>query len=127
MIYLDGEDILRLHKVVVDFAGGTHGVRDARLLASILEAPKQTFDGSELYPDVWQKAALYLENLANFHVFVDGNKRTAIAGTARFLNMNGYLLRASNTKVEKYILGVVTKKPDITTIAKWLQRNSQSI
>jgi len=116
-----------LHKVVIDFAGGTHGVRDARLLASILEAPKQTFDGSELYPDVWQKAALYLENLANFHVFVDGNKRTAIAGTARFLNMNGYRLKASNVKVEKFILSVVIKKPDITAIAKWLQRNSGAI
>ena len=125
MIYLDGEDILRLHKVVIDFSGGSHGVRDAHLLASILEAPRQSIGGKELYPDVWHKAAIYFENLANFHVFVDGNKRTALAGTVRFLVMNGYRLTASNTAVEKFVLAVVLKKFDIPTIARWLRKNCE--
>lgn len=123
MIYLDGEDVLRLHKLVIDYSGGSHGVRDAQLLASILEAPRQSFEEKPLYPDVWYKAAVYLDKLANFHVFIDGNKRTALASTARFLAMNGFRLSASNSKIEKFILSVVIKKLTIRTIARWLKNN----
>ncbi|MFH1171863.1 MAG: type II toxin-antitoxin system death-on-curing family toxin [bacterium] len=125
MIYLDGEDILRLHKIVIDFAGGSHGVRDAELLASILAAPKQSFEGKELYPDLWQKAAVYLERFARFHVFVDGNKRTALASTAWFLHMNGFRLSATNKEAEKFILFVVTEKMTLVAITTWLKKHSR--
>lgn len=127
MVYLDGEDLLRLHKIVIDFAGGSHGVRDAHLLASIIEAPKQSFGGKALYPDVWQKAAVTMEKLAKFHVFVDGNKRTAFAGAVRFLRMNGSTVTVSNAAAEKFVISVVTDKLDVPTIAAWLKQHSRKI
>lgn len=125
MVYLDGEDLLRLHKVVVDFSGGSHGIRDAHLLASILEGPKQSFGGKDLYSDVWTKAAVYIEKLAKFHVFVDGNKRTALAAAARFLALNGYRLTATNIAAENFILDVIAQKLDPTTIAAWLKQHTK--
>lgn len=127
MVYLDGEDLLRLHKVVIDYAGGSHGVRDARLLASILESPKQSFGGVPVYPDIWQKAGAYMEKLAKFHVFVDGNKRTSLAAAARFLELNNYALLATNKEAETFVVQVVTKKLDVVSIATWLKRHSRKI
>jgi death on curing protein len=125
MVYLDGEEVLRLHKVVIDFAGGTHGVRDAELLLSILNSPKQTVGGRVMYPDLWQKAAVYMEKFAKFHVFVDGNKRTALVATARFISLNGYRLKVNNDQAVKFVVSVVTKKLDVPTIAAWLKQHSK--
>lgn len=47
------------------------------------------FDGKELYPDVFLKAAALLDSLINNHPFVDGNKRTGITAAALFLQANG--------------------------------------
>lgn len=125
MIYLDGEDLLRLHKIVIDYAGGSHGVRDPHLLASIFEAPKQAFGGKEFYPDLWHKAAVTMEKFARFHVFADGNKRTALASAARFLHLNGYALKVANREAESFTLNIVTKKLDVPTIAAWLKEHSK--
>lgn len=127
MIYLDGEDLLRLHKIVIDYAGGSHGVRDAHLLASILEAPKQSFGGKEFYPDLWHKAAVYMEKLAQLHVFVDGNKRTALASAVRFLFLNGYALKVANEQAESFTFNIVTKKLDVPTIAAWLKKHAKKL
>ncbi|MEK7631442.1 MAG: type II toxin-antitoxin system death-on-curing family toxin [Patescibacteria group bacterium] len=127
MVYLDGEELLRLHKIVIDFAGGSHGVRDAHLLASILEKPQMEFGGEVFYPTVWDKAACYLESLANFHVFVDGNKRTAVAVTSRFLRLNGYRLTATNKEIESFIVEVVVKKFSVTVIAAWLKKHAKKL
>ncbi len=125
MVYLDGEDLLRLHKIVIDYAGGSHGVRDSHLLESILEKPKIGFGGDSLYPTLWDKAACYMESLAKFHVFVDGNKRTALAATVRFLRLNGYRLTATNWAAEDFALFIVTKKLDVPTIAGWLKKHAK--
>ena len=104
MIYLDGEEVLRLHKIVIDFAGGSHGVRDAKTLLSVLLSPNQTFSNTAVYSDVWTKAAVYMEKFAQFHVFVDGNKRMSLVTTTRFLYLNGYRLVASNAEAEHFIV-----------------------
>ena len=116
---------MRLHKVVIDFAGGSHGVRDAHLLGSILESPRQSFGGQEVWPTVWEKAAVYMEKLAKFHVFVDGNKRTALAASTRFLVLNGYHVVATNHEAEQYIVAVIVKKLEVVTIAAWLKKHSR--
>lgn len=123
MNYLSGEEILVIHSEIIDQTGGLHGVRDIRLLQSITEKPKMQFGGKELYEGVFQKAAVYLESIAKYHAFVDGNKRTAIASAARFLFLNGYELRTTNKSLEKFVLRVATKKVDLETIASWLKRH----
>jgi len=125
MIYLDGEELLAIHVRIIQQTGGPQGVRDTNLLKSIFERPKMSFGGEELYPTLWTKAAAYYEGLAKFHVFVDGNKRTALLSAMRFLRINGYELDVANTEAERFTLSIVTKKLDLIPIAAWLKKNSR--
>lgn len=125
MQYLTAEDILILHARVVDETGGSHGVRDPGLLQSIAERPKTASGGKEMYSGIFVKAAVYLESIVRYHVFVDGNKRTALISMARFLYVNNYQLAATNEAIEKYILKVATEKPEIKEIAAWLKKHSK--
>ena len=54
---LSKEQILMLHKQLIQQTGGSDGVRDYNLLDAALEAPFQCFDGQELYPTLQAKAA----------------------------------------------------------------------
>lgn len=116
-----------MHSELIDETGGSHGVRDAGLLISIVEKPKMQFGGKELYKGVFIKAATYLESIAKFHIFIDGNKRTAITASARFLFLNGYELMATNKEVENFVINVVVKKLDLEKIAAWLKKYSSKL
>ncbi|HUM70888.1 MAG TPA: type II toxin-antitoxin system death-on-curing family toxin, partial [Chloroflexota bacterium] len=87
--YLTAQQVLFIHARLIATTGGEHGVRDIGLLESAVARPQATFDGVELYPDLFHKAAALMESLAQNHPFVDGNKRTAITATAMFLRRNG--------------------------------------
>ena len=92
MTYLTVEQLLFLHSRIIDETGGLHGVRDLKLLQSAIARPKTTVGGKEAYAGVFSKAAALMESLARNHPFLDGNKRTAIAGAGIFLLRNGYKL-----------------------------------
>lgn len=125
MKYLGAQDILVIHAFVIDGTGGAHGVRDVGLLQSAAERPKMRFGGKELYKGVFAKAAACFESLAKHHVFVDGNKRTAVTSAARFLAINGIELIASNGELEIFTLRVVEEKLEIEAIAAWLKSHSK--
>ncbi|HEX8947028.1 MAG TPA: type II toxin-antitoxin system death-on-curing family toxin [Candidatus Paceibacterota bacterium] len=123
--YLSAEVILVMHSEVIDATGGSHGVRDAHLLAAIADKPRAAFGGKDLYRGVFKKAAVYLESIVNYHVFVDGNKRTGITACARFLFINGYDLAATNREVEMFVLSIVKKGSDDASIAAWLKTHTK--
>ena len=127
MTYLSGEEILIIHAQIIDETGGAHGVRDTGLFSSIVHKPKAAFSGKEMYPTVFDKAATYLEALAKFHVFVDGNKRTAVVVASRFLFLSGYDITASNDELEDFALRVVERKLDVPAIAVWLKRHAKKL
>lgn len=125
MRYPTPEDILVIHAKIIDEIGGSHGIRDLNLLISVTNRPKTAFGGKEMYPTIFDKAATYLEGLVKYHVFVDGNKRTAIAASARFLSINGFELSASNKEVEEFVLKIATHKQEIAEIAAWFKKHSK--
>ncbi len=127
MQYLSAEAILVLHSEIIDATGGSHGVRDVGLLAAIVDKPKATFGGEDLYPDVFIKAAVYLESIVNYHVFIDGNKRTGITVCARFLYKNGHNLSATNKEVERFVLSVAAEKIEMPTLVAWLKKHTKKI
>ena len=79
------EDVLKIHKLLIDQFGGSHGVRDKSSLNSAINRPFATFDQQELYPEPMDKAAAILESIVTNHPFIDGNKRTGYV-LARLLN-----------------------------------------
>ena len=58
----------------------------------------QTFDGTELYPSVEEKAATLLYLVTKNHSFSDGNKRIAATLFLWFMNNNAILYRPDGTK-----------------------------
>jgi death-on-curing protein len=126
MIYLSAEQVLFAHARIISETGGSHGVRDLTMLESALGRPSATFEGRELYADIFSKVAALLDSLTNNHPFVDGNKRTGIVCTGLFLQLNGIELKAENAEVESFALLVATSHPEIKRIAAWLKRRSVS-
>ena len=127
MKYLSPQDILVIHAKIIDETGGLHGVRDVNLLASISHKPRTTAFGKEVYVNVFEKAAVYLEALVNYHVFNDGNKRTAIAVAAYFLSLNKIELNCSNKEMVVFVLKVVAEKLDSKTIAGWINNHTREL
>lgn len=58
----------------------------------------QTFDGTELYPSVEEKAAMLLYLVVKNHSFVDGNKRIAATLFLWFMQNNGILYNQNGSK-----------------------------
>ncbi|MEA3377124.1 MAG: type II toxin-antitoxin system death-on-curing family toxin [Chloroflexota bacterium] len=85
-----------LHERLIQLTGGSSGLRDPGLLESAVPRPQASFDGEELYPDLWTKAAALMQSLIKNHPFVIGNKRTAVTATGVFLELNHHRLTASN-------------------------------
>lgn len=84
------KDLIEIvHAKMIDRYGGQHGVRDKGLLESVAEAPYGEYFGEVLYPTIFDKAAKYLFDFANYQVFLDGNKRTGLATAATLLELNG--------------------------------------
>lgn len=127
MHYVDAEYIIALHAAIIEETGGSHGIRDQGLLQSIVARPRQQFSGKDLYPDVFSKAAVYLDSIARHHVFIDGNKRTSLAVAAYFLHLNRLEITATNKQLELFVMYVVTQKPELREIAQWLGKHSQEI
>lgn len=120
-VYLTATQILFIHARLIDTTGGEHGVRDLGLLESAVARPQATFDGADLYPDLWQKTAALMESLAQNHPFVDGNKRTAITAAGLFLLQNGRRLQTTNEILEQFTLRVVNERPSLDDIAAWFR------
>jgi death-on-curing protein len=122
-VYLTAQQVLFIHARLIETTGGSHGLRDLGLLQSAVARPQATFDGADLYPDLWHKAAALMESLAQNHPFVDGNKRTAITATAMFLQQNGYVLQTTNEALEAFVMMVVEERPSLDAIVVWLKEN----
>jgi death-on-curing protein len=121
--YLTAQQLLFIHARLIATTGGEHGVRELGLLQSA--RPQATFDGRDLYPDLFQKTAALMESLAQNHPFVDGNKRTAITAAALFLRGNGRSLQTSNLELEQFTFHVVNDHPPLEEIAAWFEKNAQ--
>ena len=74
MIRLSKEQVLMLHKHLIESTGGSDGIRDEGMLDSALSNPFQSFGGEELYPSIQAKAAQLCFGLVRNHPMMDGNK-----------------------------------------------------
>jgi len=127
MNYLAVEQVLFIHARLISETGGMHGVLDLGLLLSAVARPQATFDGQDLYPDIFSKAAALLESLVGNHTFVHGNKRTAITSAGLFLGINGYRLTANNQQLEDFTLQCARHAVALEDIARWLVSFSEHI
>lgn len=124
MRYLTAGQVLFIHSRLIDETGGSHGIRDIGLLQSAVSRPKATFEGKDLYPDIFYKAAAFMESLIKNHPFIDGNKRMAITSAGIFLQRNGYLLETAQRELERFTLSVAAGKATFEDAVKWFRKHS---
>ncbi len=122
MRYLTSEQILFIHSRLIDATGGAHGILDIGLLQSAAARPRATFEGKELYPDIFHKAAALMESLIKNHPFVDGNKRTAITSAGIFLRVNGHTLETSQGELERFTLDLATSRTSYEEAEEWFNK-----
>jgi death-on-curing protein len=71
--YLTLGEVLELHRQIINQSGGAMGILNLGGLESALAQPRMTFDGSDLYPSIADKAGALGYSLIQNHPFVDGN------------------------------------------------------
>lgn len=122
--YLSLREILTLHERIAASSRGGIGVRDLGLLESAIAQPRQSFDGSDLYPSILDKAVALGFSLISNHPFVDGNKRVGHAALEVFLMLNGYELEASVDEQERIILAVAAGDMSREEFSAWVNRHA---
>jgi death-on-curing protein len=120
MRYLKLNEVLDIHRHIIEQSGGLAGIRDFGALESVLAQPKMTFEGADLYPTLVDKAVAFGYSLINNHPFVDGNKRIGHAAMEIFLLLNGFEIEASIDEQEQLILGVASGKVNREVLKDWL-------
>ena len=121
MIQLTKQQVILLHREIIAESGGSPEIRDEGLLDSALNAPFQTFSGTELYPTILEKAARLGYSLIKNHAFVDGNKRIGAHTMLVFLALNNIEVEYEDNDFTQLILGVAAGEISAEQLLAWLQ------
>ena len=121
-VWLDREECLAIHEMMLAQHGGLSGVRDEGMLLSALAKPQNRFAyGETSLPTL---AAAYAAGIVRNHPFVDGNKRTGFIVAATFLDVNGWELAATEESVVVNTLAMAAGELDEAGYAAWLKANT---
>lgn len=86
MKYLTIEDIL----IIAVGHVGDYQLLNENQLYYLVGIVSEKFGDTDLFPTVFQKAAVYAHHIITGHIFLDGNKRIGLTCALRFLELNGY-------------------------------------
>lgn len=113
------EVALAAHREQLAEHGGGDGVRDSGLFESAMARPLNLAAYGE--PDVAALVAAYAFGLARNHAFVDGNKRTAAVVSETFLNLNGWVLTATDAELVVAFLALAAGELSEEELAQWFR------
>lgn len=109
-----------------DFASDVFAKPKDKGFESAIKQIEQSFDNTDLYPSIEEKAAALLYLIVKNHAFVDGNKRIGAACFLYFLEKNGLLYSElqtqplSNDALAALTLFVASSKPEEMETVKQL-------
>lgn len=127
ILYLSFEQVLFIHKKLIEAYGGSDGIRDEKLLDSAVFRPQTSAFGEDAYPDLFTKAAVLMHSIVKNHPFVDGNKRTGFGAMHLMLSANGYELKASIEEVIELGINVAKGELNEKTITAWIKTHSKKL
>ena len=115
--FLSVDEVLEIHRALIDRFGGADGVRDKGLLESALYRPQTGY-----YEDVVEMAAAMFESLINNHPFIDGNKRVAFFSTDVFLRLNGYKILVNSRSAYDFLMELFASNScDLEHLGPWIR------
>ena len=123
MIRLTKKQVILLHRDIIAQSGGSPEIRDEGVLDSALNAPFQTFAGTELYPTIIEKASRLGYSLIKNHAFVDGNKRIGAHTMLVFLTLNGIEIEYEDNDFIHLVLGVASGEISDVQLLEWLKQH----
>jgi len=117
------KEIEEIHKALINYFGGAHGIRDIAGLESALSRPFQTFENKELHPTPINKAAALIESILINHPFIDGNKRTGYVAMRIFLIANNLDIEASQEEKYRFVMDIASENIKHEEIVDWLKNH----
>ena len=120
MIFFEYEQVVKIHRSLIEKTGGMDGIRDAQLLDSALKTPFQTFGGNNLYPDILDKSSQLCYSLIENHPFIDGNKRIGVHLMLLFLKLNNIEVNYSQQELIDFGLDIASGKMSKNDIKGWI-------
>lgn len=113
--------IIAIHDEQLAIHGGLPGIRDAGMLESALDRPrnKWAYEGAEL-PEL---AAAYAYGIARNYPFVDGNKRTSLLALYTFLGVNGVDFIVAEEMAAAMILALAAGEVSEENLSRWIRDN----
>jgi len=124
-LFLTLAEVIDIHKDQIEQYGGGSGIRDLGFLQSALAQPESSFSGEWLHLDLYEMAAAYAYHICNNHPFIDGNKRTALAASLVFLELNGISILDPKHKLLDVMWQTAKGKLDKDELAKILRKLSK--
>ena len=121
------EDVEEIQKILINKFGGIHGVRDRSALDSALQRPFQTFNQTDLYKTVLEKASALVESILINQPFIDGNKRIGYTILRLYLMKNDYDISGSQQMKYEFIIDIASGKLKYDQILTWLTMNTSKI
>lgn len=127
MRYLTMEEIIYLYSETVQRTGGVPGISDEAALESILAKPLVTFEGEELYPDIFTKVAVLLYAMITRKPFTADNKPTALMCALFIMRSNGYNIVATQESMVDLVEGTDAGRYTVDHLVNWFRRNTTPV
>ena len=112
-----------IHDEQIAEHGGGEGLRDAGLLESALDRPRNL--AAHGAPDMAALAAALGYGIARNHSVTDGNKRTAFVAVELFLELNGQALTADDADCVLVTLRLAEGSISEDEFAVWIRDHSR--
>lgn len=106
IIFLTLADVIEIHRDQILRYGGQPGLRDHGLLSSAVSMAESSFGGVYLHTNIYEMAAAYLFHICANHPFIDGNKRTALAASLVFLDINNVMIEDSTEALYDLVMDI---------------------
>lgn len=119
MNHLTALHLIVCHDENIRRYGGFAGIADLTKIEVLLERVRN-YERYECQMNLFALAAMYCVAIARGHVFLDGNKRTAINCTYAFLKMNGIQTHVPDD-LEEAVIKVATGEMTVSAFGEYLQ------
>jgi death-on-curing protein len=124
-VWLSVAMIVAIHDEQLAIHGGTPGTRDAGLLASALDRPRNKWAYES--PDLAELASAYAYGIARNHPFVDGNKRTSLLAIYTFLGLNDIDFVVPEAEAAAMMIALAAGEISEKSLARWIRDNLPSV
>lgn len=126
-IFLTLDEVVEIHRDMIERYGGSAGIRDLDLLESAIAMPQAGMGDQYFHSTLFEMAAAYLFHIVQNHPFVDGNKRVGAMAAFVFLKLNGFTMNVKEAEFEKMVRQVAEGQSKKAQIATFFQKNSKKL